>query len=192
MYVQFFCVERDLPAKACVCNTVQFNGKFGCFKCLQPGCTVKVGNKGGHVHAFPFNQENVKGPLRTHSQCLDDARAVVSQGRTVQGVKGPCWFAGLQYYDLVKGTAVDYMHCVLEGLTKSLLNLWFSTSFKTEPFNISDKVQEVDEKLWKIKLPNDIKMPAKNRNRKAVLEGFRIPFISFVLWTNCLTRYFTV
>jgi len=110
---------------------------------------VKVGNKGGHVHAFPFNQENVKGPPSTHPQCLADARAAVSQGKPVQGVKGPCWFAGLQYYDLVKVTAVDYMHCVLEGVTKSLINLWFSTSLKTEPFNISDKVHEVDKKLSK-------------------------------------------
>lgn len=126
---------------------MQFNGTFGCFECLQPGCTVKVGNKGGHVHAFPFNQEHVKGPLRTHPQCLADARAAVSQEKPVQGVKGPCWFAGLQYYDLVKGTVVHYMHCVLEGVTKSLINLWLSTSLRTEPFNISDKVQEVDEKL---------------------------------------------
>lgn len=147
MHAILFCGTCDLPAKACVCNTVQFNGTFGCFECLQPGCTVKVGNKGGHVHAFPFNQEHVKGPLRTHPQCLADARAAVSQEKPVQGVKGPCWFAGLQYYDLVKGTVVHYIHCVLEGVTKSLINLWLSTSLRTEPFNISDKVQEVDEKL---------------------------------------------
>ena len=101
----------NLPAKACMCNTVQFNGTFGCFKCLQPGCTVNLGNKGGYVHAFPFNKENIKEPPRTHPQCLADARAAVSQGKPVQGVQGPCWFAGLQYYDLVKGTAVDYMQC---------------------------------------------------------------------------------
>ena len=150
------CGTCDLPAKACVCNTVQYNGLFGCFKCLQPGCTVKVGQKGGHVHAFPFNRENLKGPQRTHAEFLADAKAAISEGKAVRGVKGPCWFAGLQYYDIVKGTAVDYMHCVLEGVTKSLLNMWFSPSLKTEPFNVADKVKEVDEKLSKIKPPNDI------------------------------------
>ena len=175
------CGTCDLPAKACVCNTVQFNGTFGCFKCLQPSCTVKVGNKGGHVHAFPFNQENVKGPPRTHPQCLADARAAVSQGKPVQGVKGPCWFAGLQYYDLVKGTAVDYMYCVLEGVTKSLINLWFSTSLKTEPFNISNKVQEVDEKLSKIKPPNDItRCPRKIENERQYWKASE--FRSFLLF----------
>jgi len=27
----------DLPAKYLMLNTIQFNGKFGCCKCLQPG-----------------------------------------------------------------------------------------------------------------------------------------------------------
>ena len=71
-------------------------------------------------------------------------------------MKGPCWFAALEHYDSVKGTAVDYMHFVLEGVTKSLLKLWFSSSLKTEPYNVSEKVQEVDESLSQIKPPNDI------------------------------------
>ena len=150
------CGTCDLPAKACVCNTVQFNVSFGCFKCVQPCCTMNVVQKGGRVHAFPFNQENLKGLRRTHAEFLADAKAAISEGKAVRGVKGPCWFAGLQYYDIVKGTAVDYMHCVLEGVTKSLLNMWFSPSLKTEPFNVADKVKEVDEKLSKIKPPNDI------------------------------------
>ena len=58
-------------------------------------------------------------------------------------------------YDVVKGTAVDYMHCVL-GVTKSLLNMWFSPSLKKEPYNVADKVKEVDDKLSRIKPPNDI------------------------------------
>ena len=120
------CGTCDLPAKACVCNTVQFNVSFGCFKCVQPCCTVNVVQKGGRVHAFPFNQENLKGLRRTHAEFLADAKAAISEEKAVRGVKGSCWFAGLQYYDMVKGTAVDYMHCVLKGVTKSLLNMWFS------------------------------------------------------------------
>ena len=65
IHAVLLCGTCDLPAKACMCNAVQYNGLFGCFKCLQPGCTVKVGNKGRHVHAFPFNRD-VKGPPRTH------------------------------------------------------------------------------------------------------------------------------
>lgn len=48
------------------------------------------------------------------------------------------------------------MYCVLEGVIKLLFNLWFFILFKIEFFNILDKVLEVDEKLLKIKLLNDI------------------------------------
>lgn len=55
----------DLPAKALVLKAVQFNGQFGCLKCQQPGQTVKTGER-GHVHAFPFQKADPKGPPRTH------------------------------------------------------------------------------------------------------------------------------
>ena len=123
---------------------------------------MKVGSKGGHVHAFPFDSENVKGPPQTHDQCLADAKVVIAQGKAVRGMKRPCWFAALEHYDLVKGTAVDYMHCVLEGVTKSLLKLWFSSSLKTEAFNVLDRVQKVNERLSQIKPPNDITRCPRN------------------------------
>ena len=32
----------DLPAKCFVLNSVQYNGKYGCAKCLQPGKTART------------------------------------------------------------------------------------------------------------------------------------------------------
>ena len=73
------------------------------------------------------------------------------------------------------------MHCVLEGVTKSLINLWFSTSLKTEPFNISDKVQEVDEKLSKIKPPSNItRCPRKIESERQYWKASE--FRSFLLF----------
>lgn len=57
------------------------------------------------------------------------------------------------------------MHCVLEGVIKSLLKLWYSSSLETEPFNVSDRVQGVDKRLSQIKPPNDItRCPRKIEN----------------------------
>lgn len=53
----------DLPARSLLCNSVQFNGKFCCWKCTQPGETAPVGK--GHTHVFPFPRENPMGPIRT-------------------------------------------------------------------------------------------------------------------------------
>ena len=29
-------------------------------------------------------------------------------------------------FDVIRGTAIDYMHCVCEGVVEQLLNSWFS------------------------------------------------------------------
>lgn len=75
----------DLPAKALVLNTVQFNGKYGCAKCEQPGQMVKTGEK-GHVHAFPFQELDPKGPFRTNKGMVDDAK--MAEG-FYMGLKAP-------------------------------------------------------------------------------------------------------
>ena len=51
----------DLTAPCLVCNSMQFNGEYGCWKCLQQGKTVKAA--GGHVQGFPYQENNPKGPL---------------------------------------------------------------------------------------------------------------------------------
>ena len=40
----------DLPAKCLVCNSVQYNGSYGCFKCKQRGQTAKVSAQGHGMH----------------------------------------------------------------------------------------------------------------------------------------------
>ena len=98
-------ISLPKPAYATLCSLMSHLAVLNV--CSPVNCTVKVGQKGGHVHAFPFNQENLKGLGRTHAEFLADAKAAISEGKAVRGVKGSCWFAGLQYYDMVKGTAVD-------------------------------------------------------------------------------------
>ena len=113
-------------------------------KCKQAEGTVKT-IKGGHVHAFPFNNNDPKGPKRTHTGTLEDSHeATQLKAGNVNGIKGPSWFGGLQYYDI---TGIDYMHCVLTGVCKSLLGLWFDSRDKTAGYQISSRVSEVDARL---------------------------------------------
>lgn len=149
------CGTCDLPAKCMVCNTVQYNGFYGCCKCKTPGRTVKTSAR-GHMHAFPFNADNIKGEKRTSAGCMEDAKQAIDCGKPVNGIKGPCWLAALKYYDIIEGTAIDYMHCVLLGIVKMLLRLWFSKEHSSALFNISNRVKEVDQRLVEIKYPNEI------------------------------------
>lgn len=56
---KFSCV-CDLPARCMVSNSMQFNGEYGCWFCLQPGQNYTT-NKGGHVRIFPFQANDPKG-----------------------------------------------------------------------------------------------------------------------------------
>ena len=87
---------------------------------------------------------------------MRDAQQAVQQKSSVNGIKGPSWFAALQHHDIILGTAIDYMHCALEGVMKLLLELWFTSKGGDEPFNISQRVEEADNRISNIKPPNRI------------------------------------
>ncbi|KAL1479441.1 hypothetical protein MTO96_051832, partial [Rhipicephalus appendiculatus] len=108
----------DSPARAQVLNSKQFNGYYGCSWCLERGATIDGTMK------YPFKSQNASD--RTHSGVL---KAMAQAGRLkepVHGVKGPSTLIKLQGLDLVWGLPPDYMHCVLEGVTKQFTELWLS------------------------------------------------------------------
>ena len=105
----------DLPAKCLILNTIQFNGMFGCSKCLQSGLSFPTSAR-GCVHIYPYCSEDPYGPARSRIQHDQDAQQAVAEKVTVNGVKGPSWLRKLSNYDIINGTAIDYMHCVLYAL----------------------------------------------------------------------------
>lgn len=145
----------DLPARSLVCNSVQFNGKYGCCKCLQPGETCKTSAR-GHVHIFPFQVDSPEGQLRSHDGVKSDGIKALETDTVINGIKGPTFLQCLQYYDLVDGVCIDYMHGVLLGVTKLLMNLWFSSEKSSEFFSVSSLVDLVDKRIKNIKPPNSI------------------------------------
>ncbi|XP_041916006.1 uncharacterized protein LOC121680620 isoform X3 [Alosa sapidissima] len=148
----------DLPAKALVLNSVQYNGKFGCHKCEQPGETVRTGER-GHVHAFPYQHGDPKGPLRTNEKFAFDMKIANETKTTVKGVKGPCWLSKLKGYNLIKGTGIDYMHSVLLGVMRLLMVMWFSTEFSRQPFSMAKNAKEIDRRFQGISPPSSIRYP---------------------------------
>ena len=45
----------------------------------------------------------------------------------VEGIKGRSVLSDI--LDLVKCVPIDYMHCILEGVTKWLVNKWFTSTY---------------------------------------------------------------
>ena len=148
------CMTADLPAKCSLLNMNQFNGDSACIKCLQTGRNFRT-EKGGNVHIFPYQVEDPAGPVREKEHCLDCSKmAVADNGKAVSGIKGPSMLMFQPSFDYVKSTSIDYMHCVLQGITKLLLNLWFSASHTKESFSLHSVLGLVDERLLSIKPVN--------------------------------------
>ena len=149
------CGTADLPARCILCNSVQFNGSFSCWKCLQKGETAKVGK--GHCHVFPYKDDSPKTPVRTKESVLNDSQKAMDLHESgiakylVNGIKGPSWLSFFPKFDIVEGIAIDYMHGVLLGVQKLLLSLWFSDTHKGKPFNLREKLCDVDKRLLSIK-----------------------------------------
>ena len=153
----------DSPAKCLLQNFVQYNGFSGCPYCLETGVTVKTSAK-DHTRAYPYNRENAgKGynMERTHADTLQHAymaheSKIEGNYAPVCGVKGYSWFMFVPGFDIIKGVAIDYMHCTLLGVMKMLLSLWFENTYATEPWSICKKIDSVDKCLLHILPPNYI------------------------------------
>ncbi|XP_066583348.1 uncharacterized protein [Prorops nasuta] len=137
------CGMCDLPAKALFLNMIQYNGKFGCQKCYQKG------ERYLNVQVYPF--ENFK--VRDEKETLMYVKQSMISKFPVYGVKGPTMISSFTY-KYIRTTTVDSMHCVFEGVVKSLLHFWLDSKFHCEQFSIHNKLKMIDERLLNIKPPN--------------------------------------
>ena len=90
---------------------------------LQPGKTLTLGHR-SHTHVYPYDPSDPSGPLRSRQQTIDDIVHYMSTGNVRNGVLGLSWLGSMRHYDIIRGTAIDYMLCCLLGVVRRLLNLW--------------------------------------------------------------------
>lgn len=136
----------DLIAKAMVANCTQFNGKYGCLYCLDEG--KHVSNR--HLY-FP---EDDHKPRSTHDmkQWAEEAER---SGSPVYGVKGKSVLSS--HINIVDSVPVDYMHAVLEGVTKTMIQYWLDTKYHSRRFYLGRRTSLVDQKLLRIKPPHEFR-----------------------------------
>ena len=89
----------DAVAHPMIRNCIQFNGKYGCWKCYDTGERVEKGN--GHVNCYPFSIP--KPQLRTHEGHMQDCILAQQQHTAHRGVKGPSPVMLLPKFDVVTG-----------------------------------------------------------------------------------------
>ena len=134
-HVQLLYGVFDMVAKAPILNMHQFNGKNGCPCCLHPG--VRIGNTQTYPPGRVYDSRSTISMKTAAAKAERDATVV-------DGIKGASILASM--VDLATGTPIDYMHCILEGVVKRLLEKWVTSPYK--PYYLSrQKVEEVDKSL---------------------------------------------
>ena len=78
------------------------------------------------------------------------------------GVKGPSWLITIPSFELIDGMSIDYMHCVLLGVTRMFLQLWFNLSYHSELWYIGSTVHEVGSRLREILPPYKIQLTPRS------------------------------
>ena len=137
------CAVFDHVAKAPALNMKQFNGYNGCPTCLHPGLYSE------RCMTYPPDSY----PLRTHASVLRNAQKAESSHSVVKGIYGNSVLSTC--LDVVDGVPIDYMHCILEGVTKWLLHSWLNSRNHREPYYLGRKLKEIDELLLKQQPPHN-------------------------------------
>ena len=115
----------DLPARASATNTIQFNGKYGCLYCIDEGV---IQNR---TRIYPPDAPH---KLRSTNDMINWAATADVTGTAQFGVKGSCALA--KSIEFPTSVPIDYMHSVLEGVFKSLMNRWFQSKFHGELYSL--------------------------------------------------------
>lgn len=156
------CGVFDLPAKASILNMTYFNGKESCITCEDPGQVVKQGK--GHSRCYPYRELGQEFKARSHDEVVECMRTGTEKKR-VKGFKGTSGLLAIPSYDVVKGTVPDYMHCVLLGITNTLLSKWFSPCYSGQPFFIGKHIETVSKRLLNIKPALSVERLPRNLER---------------------------
>ena len=79
------------------------------------------------MYVYLYIQNNPGGLKRNSKILKRDAREATDRGEPVLGLKGPSWLLFVPEHNILAGNTVDYMHCVLLGVTRMILKLWFDS-----------------------------------------------------------------
>lgn len=159
-------LSADLPAKAEVQGMVGHSGYFGCGYCLQKGDAIKKNNKSKAVVRFISKDSSI----RTHEKIINTYDKL--RTKPIHGIKSVSCMVAAHGFDLVNGFCIDYMHCVLLGIMRKLLDLWLNTENASQPFFITKKKQiELNRRILRIKPTSEITRKPRSLDHRKELKA---------------------
>ena len=171
----------DLPAKAASLNMKQYNGKFGCSICLEPG--EKDGDNPLLRH-YPYKA--TKAPLRNHEDTMQHADLASSKS-SIFSVKGSS-----PVHEILKipeKVLLDFMHQVLEGELYRRLKSFFFLSSNEAPFCLKECIHAIDTSITAVKLPHDFPKKMRTISELGKWKAHEKGMFLFHMSLPCLRRY---
>lgn len=129
----------DLPAKADVQGMIGHAGHYACGFCFHPGISLKKDNKGkSYVRYIDRGSDEIH---RTHTSMVKTYQNLGSTA--IKGIKSISCMIGEGDFDLVNGFGIDYMHCILLGVSNKLMDLWLNSTNHKQQYYIDRKGQNL-------------------------------------------------
>ena len=121
----------------------------------------------GSVQAFLYDVENPDGPKRTAAESIKFAKTADQSGIPQYGIKGPSWLLLLPSYRIIMSATIDYMHCVLESVTKQLFELWFDSANRDQEFYCGKQIHKLKKRMQDIRPPDEINRTTRGLKKES-------------------------
>lgn len=77
--------------------------------------------------------------------------------KPVSGINALSPMIGFKHFDLIKGFAIDYLHMVLKGVLKNILDMWYDSKYNKLPYYLCNtKKNLIDKRLLCIKPTQEV------------------------------------
>lgn len=172
----------DLPAKSKLQGIVNHNGYYACGYCLHSGVPIKSVRSNKSVVRY-IQKDDVSS--RTHELFYE----VYGNPTSTQtyGIKHSSCMTAAIGIDLVNLFSIDYLHCVLLGVTRKQLDLFLDTKNHTEKFYIPKKKQDaLNKRLTSIKPPIEIGRKPRSIFERSNFKGNELRSILLYYIRFCL------
>ena len=95
-----------------------------------------------------------KYPMRTHDKVIEDGEKALTTGEAVNGVTGVSPLSSS--LNLVYSIPSEYMHSVVERVTRMMLNFWFDSINHGKAYYLGRKVSDINAVLIKQRPPHEV------------------------------------
>ena len=104
------------------------------------------------------------------------------QDFAIEGVLGLCWGLAFPLFDIIRGTAIDYMHCICEGVINQLLKPWFDKEKRKGVHSLFPDMGHISTELISVKPPSELTRQPRRLEDKSYWKGDLTGYIMISLW----------